>query len=127
MKNVSLVSKRRLIGARMFLKKWLQPQDKEEIPSSLSRSIEDAVLLGDVEELDQALAFAERDTDFPEELRYGLEALRYFRDYYGPGKILEPKESIQKQMATVMEIAWGAELLEKLRRHEPSSHAIGTA
>jgi hypothetical protein len=82
----------------------------------MTQTIEDAILLGHIKELDAVLDMVEGDKDFPEEMRYGLQALRYFRDHYGKDGIQEPEDTLQKQKVIVMESAWGAELLDKLRR-----------
>ncbi|MDX2027879.1 MAG: hypothetical protein SFW62_04530 [Alphaproteobacteria bacterium] len=96
------------------------------IPSSLLQSIEDAILLGHVKEIDAVLSVIEYDEDFPKELRYGLEALRHFRAHYGKNGPLQPREKIQQQKAALMESAWGSELLEMLK-HEESSVAVRKA
>lgn len=93
----------------MFFKK------DDVIPPALAQIIEDAILFGHVTELDKVLETVDGDSDFPEELRYGLQALRHFRDHYGKGGVIEPEDNLQKQKAIVMESAWGAELLDKLR------------
>lgn len=93
----------------------MQKPAEDDIPPALTRMIEDAILLGHVKELDEVLDIVESDKDFPEELRYGLQALRYFRAHYGKDGMLEPKEHTQKQKAMIMESAWGAELLDKIR------------
>ncbi len=99
----------------MLFNNWLKARDHDTISAHLLSAIEDAILLGGAEELDAVLAHIEDDEDFPAEIRYALESLRYFRAYYGPGCELEPTEPLQKQKATVMEIAWGAELLDMLK------------
>ena len=93
----------------------MQKHRDDFISPELTQSIEDAILLGHVKELDRVLDIVEGDKDFPEELRYGLQALRYFRAHYGKDGVMEPQEQLQKQKALVMESAWGAELLDKLR------------
>ena len=85
------------------------------IPPEFSQAIEDAILFGHVKELDVILDKIEGEKDFPQELRYGLQALRYFRAHYGKDGVLEPTDNLQKQKALVMESAWGAELLDSLR------------
>lgn len=88
------------------------------IPPSLALAIKDAILIGHVAELDVVLALIEGDDDFPEELRAGLEALRHFRAHYGRNGLFPPQEDTQKKKVTLMEAAWGAELLDMLRRNE---------
>jgi hypothetical protein len=88
------------------------------INPQLTQAIEDAILFGHIREIDAVLDLIDQDKNFPEEMRYGLQALRYFRAHYGKQGDMEPKERLQKQKAMVMENAWGAELLDKLRREE---------
>lgn len=92
--------------------------DEYALPSSLIQSIQDAVLLGHVKEIDAVLTVIAYDEDFPKDLRYGLEALRHFRAHYGKNGPLQPREKIQQQKVAVMESAWGAELLEMLKRDQ---------
>jgi hypothetical protein len=100
--------------------------DKHSVSPEMIQSIEDAILLGHTKELDAILDVVETDKNFPEELRYGLQALRYFRAHYGKDGVQEPTERLQKQKAIVMENAWGAELLDKLR-HEDKIVALRRA
>ncbi|HEU0117251.1 MAG TPA: hypothetical protein VFR09_01350 [Alphaproteobacteria bacterium] len=97
------------------------PIKDDLISSQLTQAIEDAILLGHIKELDAILDVIESDGGFPDELRYGLQALRYFRAHYGKDGIQEPTEHLQKQKAIIMESSWGAELLEKLRREQKSA------
>ena len=102
----------------MFFRKDTQHSLAEAEPRLspvLAKTIEDAILLGGVRELDEALHFADMDVDFSKDLRCGLEALRHFRAYYGTGQALEPQDPLQRQKAAVMDIAWGAELLDLMR------------
>ena len=91
------------------------------IPSNLSLAVEDAVLFGNTEELDEILELIEDDANFPDNLRHGLESLRYFRSYYGKDGELGSTHPLKKQKIALMESAWGAELLDMLRRGENSS------
>jgi hypothetical protein len=91
---------------------------QDVISPELARSIEDAILLGHVKEIDAVLNIVEIDPDFPDELRYGLQALRYFRAHYGKGGVAEPEEKLQRQKAALLEASWGAELLDMLKRSE---------
>ena len=81
-------------------------------------AIEDAVLFGNTDELDHILDMIEDDATFPDHLRHGLEALRYFRSFYGKDGELAPNHPLKKQKIALMESAWGAELLDMLRRGE---------
>jgi len=93
-------------------------KNQEFINPPLTQAIEDAILFGHIKELDAILDIVEADKDFPEELKYGLEALRYFRAHYGKDAVLEPIERLQKQKTLVMESSWGSELLDMLHRSE---------
>jgi hypothetical protein len=90
---------------------------------SLNLAIEDAVLFGNTEELDEILELVEDDVEFPENLRHGIEALRYFRSFYGKNGELAPSIAIKKQKIALMESAWGAELLDMLRKGEKANAA----
>ena len=93
-------------------------QVTEESPPALALAIEDAVLFGNTEELDDILDLIEDDENFPAPLRHGIEALRYFRTYYGKDGELTADHPLKKQKIALMESAWGAELLDMLRRGE---------
>ncbi|MDE1900329.1 MAG: hypothetical protein KGI37_01645 [Alphaproteobacteria bacterium] len=84
------------------------------IASSLVHAIEDAVLLGNIGEIDGILDMVADDDRFPETLRYGLESLMYFRIYYGKGGALEPADDAGKQKTAQMESFWGRELIETI-------------
>lgn len=88
------------------------------INPELAEAIEDAILLGHVEEIDAVLNVIEIDPNFPDELRHGLQALRYFRAHYGKDGTAEPTERLQKQKAALLEASWGSELLEMLKRSQ---------
>jgi hypothetical protein len=92
-----------------------------ETSAPLDLAIEDAVLFGNTEELDNILDLVEDDESFPDNLRHGLESLRYFRAFYGKDGELSPEHPLKKQKIALMESAWGAELLEMLRRGEKQS------
>ena len=99
----------------MFLR-FRKKQDSESALEA-KESIREAVLLGHVKELDDALSLM-NGKGLSENLRYGLEALRYFRAYYGKDGELEPKESLKKKTAFIMESAWSSELLGMLDEDE---------
>jgi hypothetical protein len=88
--------------------------------STLDLAIEDAVLFGNADELDEIIELIEGDEDFPDNLRHGIEALRYFRSFYGKDGELSSSHPLKKQKIALMESAWGAELLSLLRRSERS-------
>lgn len=98
----------------------------EVLSAAVTQAIEDAILFGHIKELDAVLETVEGDKDFPEELLYGLQALRHFRAHYGKDGALEPEDGLQKQKVMLMESAWGAELLDKLR-HEHKIVALRQA
>jgi len=86
--------------------------------SSVVRVVEDAILLGNVREIDAVLNSVEDDEDFPSDLRHGLEVLRHFRAHYGHFGMAPPTSPVQKQQVALMEAAWGAELLDMLHHAE---------
>ncbi|MDP9128670.1 MAG: hypothetical protein M3N08_10485 [Pseudomonadota bacterium] len=88
------------------------------IEPALARDIEDAILLGHIGEIDSVLVRIEDESDFPAPLRSGLEALRHFRAHYGKGSAFQPEDELQKKKMSLMESAWGAELLDMLRHNE---------
>ena len=100
--------------------KFWKKQDSESAQRT-EEAAKDAILLGHVKELDDALSLMNGDGRISENLRYGIEALRYFRAYYGAGGELEPKEDMQKRKAIMMEQAWGSELLTMLDDHEEAT------
>jgi hypothetical protein len=85
-----------------------------KVPSSLVQAIQDAVLLGGAKEIDALLESIKDDKNFPDTIRYGLEAMFYFRHYYGKDGELEPKNSEDKKRLFEMEALWGRELIESL-------------
>ena len=88
------------------------------ITAPMAQAIEDAVLFGHIKEIDVILDLIEDDEDFPDDLRYGLESLRYFREYYGKEGASQPAQWLQKQKVAVLESSWGSNLLELLRHSE---------
>ena len=88
--------------------------DVSTLSAPLVQAIEDAILLGNVKEIDGVLDLVRDDESFPQDLRYGLEALRYYRLYYGKGGDLEPKTSEDKSRMLQMEAYWGRELIEQI-------------
>jgi hypothetical protein len=89
--------------------------DRNSLSSTVTQSIEDAIVFGHVRELDSVLDRLEGDMTFPDTLRYGLQALRYFRTHYGKGGMIAPQSLVQKQKIAVMESAWSATLLDMAR------------
>lgn len=100
---------------------------EKPVSGRLARSIEDAILFGDIREIDAILERVDGDESFPEDLRYGLEALRHFRAHYADRKaqpqISSPSGGDAKEAASIdltarqirlIESSWAAELLEML-------------
>lgn len=54
-----------------------------DIPAATLLEIEDAVLFGNARELEDLLEMIDGDDAFSDELRHGIEALRYVRGYQG--------------------------------------------
>ncbi len=105
----------------------MSADDACSLKMSVVLAIQDAILLGNVRELDAILSSVRDDGTFPNQLRYGLEALRHFRAYYGKDGELQPQDAMQKKKMTLMESAWGAELLELVRHNSESSSSLKTA
>ncbi|MDE2029843.1 MAG: hypothetical protein KGI97_04685 [Alphaproteobacteria bacterium] len=83
-----------------------------KVSGPLIQAIEDAVLFGNVQEIDGILDMVEDDPGFPENLRRGLEALMYIRMYYGKGGALEPADPQERERYRQMESWWGREVIE---------------
>jgi hypothetical protein len=94
-----------------------------KISSSVARAIEEAILLGSSKEIGDVLTLIRDDDDFPETVRYGLEAMFYFRRYYGAGGELEPMKTEDKKKILEMEALWGRELIESLDTYAAPSSA----
>ena len=94
-------------------------------PAPTPQTIADAILFGAVAEIDALLdGMAGEEDRYADELRYGLEALRHFRSWYGPQGELKPATHLQRQKIAVLEAAWGAELLEMVRQAEAFAVAV---
>lgn len=105
------------MGLYMFV------DQKPKISSSLIQAIEDSVLFGHVQELSGVLDIAREDEEFPDDLRYALESLMYFRMNYGKGGPAEPITQADKQKATQMEMLWGREVIEMIGHHPDMTEA----
>ncbi len=80
---------------------------------NIADAIREAILLGSVKDIDAVLA-----EPIPDNLRYGLEALRHFRAFYGVGSEHYPQDELAQKTAILMESAWGAELLGMLKNDQ---------
>jgi len=94
-----------------------------KISTPIVQAIEDAILFGNIREIDGLLDLVCEDTLFPNKLRYGLEALMYFRQYYGKGGILEPASETDRQQSLHVESSWGRELIEMVGHYPDMSEA----
>jgi len=94
-----------------------------KISPPIIHAIEDAVLFGNIREVDGVLDLVEEDDDFPQDLRYGLEALLYFRLHYGKGGSLEPHDETEKRKVLQMESFWGRELIDKIGHYPDMTEA----
>ena len=101
-----------------FRKEAVPAVSEASVPSSVAQAIEDAVLFGHVKEIDAVLDLVEDNDDFPQELLYALQALRYFREHYGQDGDMPPGTPLQQQKVTVIEAAWGAEILDLLHHKQ---------
>jgi hypothetical protein len=96
--------------------------NETRLSSSVVQAIQDAILLGNSNDLEGVIELLKFDEDFPPHVRYGLEALLHFRRYYGKGGELEPKNKVEKGRLVQMEVVWGRELIESLARHINPAH-----
>jgi len=94
-----------------------------KISSPIVQTIEDAILLGHTGEISSVLDLVREDEHFPESLRYGLEALYYFRLYYGKGSGFIPADESVKQSIFRMESLWGRELIESIGHYPDLTQA----
>ncbi|MFA4993779.1 MAG: hypothetical protein WC521_00520 [Bdellovibrionales bacterium] len=85
-----------------------------KVSSSMAQTIQEAVLLGGAKEIGSILELVKDDESFPDTFRYALEALYYYRRYYGAGGDLEPKKIEDKKKVLEMEALWGRELIDSL-------------
>ena len=94
-----------------------------KISPPIIHAIEDAVLFGNIREIDGILDLVHEDEAFPQDLRYGLEALLYFRLYYGKGGALEPQGEADKRKMLQLEASWGRELIEQIGHYPDMTEA----
>ncbi len=85
-----------------------------KVSSTVAQAIEESILLGGAQEIANILELVKDDECFPETLRYGLEALYYFRRTYGNGGDMAPTKTKDKKRILDMEAIWGRELIESL-------------
>jgi hypothetical protein len=93
------------------------------VSGPIIQAIEDAILFGNVNEIDGILEMVREDNNFPQNLRNALESMRYFRQYYGRGGILEPVLEEDVQRALRMEAAWGREVIEMIGHYPDMTEA----
>jgi len=99
------------------------PAGTAKISAPIVQAIEDAILLGNIQELDGVLDLVREDENFPEHLRNGLEALLYFRLHYGKGGDLELANDGHRQKLIQIESAWGRELIESIGHYPDLTEA----
>lgn len=94
---------------------------EKPVSGRLARMVEDAILFGRIKEIDAILERVDGDDSFPEDLRYGLEALRHFRAHYADAQAKSaenpqetPSIEMEARQIRLMETAWGSELLDML-------------
>jgi hypothetical protein len=91
------------------------------IPTPIIQAIEDAVFFGNIKEIDGILDLVCDDSFFPTHLKYGLEALMYFRMYYGKGGDLEPRDENERQKVLQTESVWGRDIIEMIGHYPDMS------
>ena len=80
---------------------------------SLAHLIEDVILFGKREELDNLVDQLSDHPDITEELRYGLEGLKYFRAHYNATSTqLSPAA---RQRVAQFDTSWSMQLIDLLR------------
>ena len=94
-----------------------------KIPTPLVQAIEDAVLFGNVQEIDGILEIVREDVNFPDNLRYALESLMYFRMHYGKGGPMEPKDESERQKNAQTEVWWGREVISMIGHYPDLTEA----
>jgi hypothetical protein len=94
-----------------------------KISAPVIQAIEDAIFFGHIKELDSLLDLVCEDTYFPDDLRYGLEALMYFRLHYGKGGVLEPTNETERQKVMATESSWGRDLIESIGHYPDMTEA----
>jgi hypothetical protein len=97
--------------------------DNAKVSPPLIQAIEDAILFGNIQEIDGILDMVRDDEAFPADLRHGLEALMYFRMHYGKGGPREPANEADRQKAAQMESSWGRELIEMIGHYPDLTEA----
>lgn len=80
---------------------------------SLARMIEDAILFGRLDEMDVLLENIADHPDVSDELRYGLEGLRYFRAHYASDMSQMPE--VARQRVSRFDNDWSMQLIDILR------------
>lgn len=85
---------------------------RAKLSPSMISSIQDAVLFGNIKELNGVLDLAEFEPDFPKELLHGIEALLYFRMNYGKGGDLEPAGPLTRSTASLLENDWVKKIID---------------
>ena len=81
----------------------------------LTRAIEETLLFGKIEELDALIERISGDVRVGDDLRYGLEGLRYFRAHYDAEAPSLSEEDRQKVIR--FDADWTMKLIQKLHRH----------
>jgi len=91
-----------------------QPGSLDDVDPSLTLSIQEALLFGKPEDLDSLLDRIGGDVRVPDDLRYGLESLRYFREHYGSDTVNLSEE--ERQRVIRFDADWTMKLIQKLHR-----------
>ncbi|MDD3288233.1 MAG: hypothetical protein PHX43_04415 [Alphaproteobacteria bacterium] len=84
--------------------------------SSLAQMIEDTILFGKLEEIETLLDQVADHPDISDELRYGLEGLRYFRSHYTPS--MQQMSPSTRQRVMQFDTDWSMQLLDMLHKGE---------
>lgn len=88
----------------------------DDLDPALAHVIEETILFGGIPEIDELLERVADDVRVPDELRYGLESLRYFRAHYSDEKARLSNTS--RHSVIKMDADWTMKLIQQVHsRH----------
>ena len=90
----------------------LSADSMDALDPALAHRIEEAVLFGSIADIDAALDLLADDVRVSDDLRYGLESLRYFREHYA-GEAGRLSDTAQHQFIK-LDAEWTMRLIQKL-------------
>ena len=92
----------------------LRTDSWDDLDPALVHGIEETILFGSIAEIDALLDRMTDDVRVPDELRYGLESLRYFRTHYAEeaGKLSDTS----RHDVIKLDAEWTMRLIQKLHQ-----------